>query len=263
MRQIQSYDELSPLLSAQLRRGVITNSALTPEDWQREIEAGALWCRSWEGGLLLLRRRKGYARLNFYLRELSLPADLAWDGPTVMEIAARPRDEALGRAVDFWKGQGFSELFHRERMTLPKGIKIPLGDSPLTPRAAVPGDLERVWAMYREHYDPVTSCMPTKDELARDIAAGRVLCAAAPDGSVAGMQRFVLGPGRVQPQHLAIDPAYRRQGGGQLLMAYCAELTGYARNVLWVRTDNPTARRLYVKLGYVPDGWGSTALYRP
>ena len=46
-------------------------------------------------------------------------------------------------------------------------------------------------------------------------------------------------------------------------MACCARQTDYVRNVLWVRTDNPGPRRLYERMGYVPDGWGSTALYRP
>lgn len=263
MKQIQSYEDLSPLLSAQLKRGVMTNTALTQEDWRREIAGGTLWAEGWDGGLILLRRREGYARLNFYLQELALPAGLNWEGPTVMEIAARPRDEALAAAVEFWKGQGFKELFRRVRMTLPKGVAIPLGDCPLTPRPAQPQDLERVWALYQANYDPMTSCMPTRDELARDIAAGNVLCAIAPDGTVAGMQRFLRAPGRVQPQHLAFDPAYRRQGGGWLLMACCARQTDYVRNVLWVRMDNPGPRRLYERMGYVPDGWGSTALYRP
>ena len=114
MKQIQSYEELSPLLSAQLKRGVMTNTALTQEDWRREIAGGTLWAEGWDGGLILLRRREGYARLNFYLQELALPAGLNWEGPTVMEIAARPRDEALAAAVEFWKGQGFKELFRRE-----------------------------------------------------------------------------------------------------------------------------------------------------
>ena len=53
MKQIQSYEELSPLLSAQLKRGVMTNTALTQEDWRREIAGGRgtrgsiFTCRSW------------------------------------------------------------------------------------------------------------------------------------------------------------------------------------------------------------------------
>lgn len=263
MKFVERYEELAPLLSAQLRRGVITNAALTPEDWRRETAGRALWYESWEGGLLLLRRREGYALLNFYLRELSLPESLAWDGPTLMEVAARPRDEGPQKAVDFWRGHGFQELFRRKRITLPKGVVIPAGDSPLLPRAADRGDSCRVWELLRAHYDPMTGCLPTQAELARDLDAGNVLCAVSPDGSLAGILRFIRGPGCIQTRHLVIGPAYRRQGGAQRLMSFCAERTGFLRNVLWVRTDNAPALRLYDKIGYAPDGWGSTVLYRP
>lgn len=263
MKLVESYEELAPLLSAQLRRGVVTNAALTPEDWRREIAGRTLWCQSWEGGLLLLRRRENRALLNFYLRELSLPNGLTWDGPVLLEIAARPRDEGLLRAVDFWREQGFQELFRRKRIALPKGAVIPAGDSPLLPRAADLGDAQRVWALFQEHYDPITGCLPTEEELARELDAGNVLCAVSAGGDVAGMLHFIQGPGCIQTRHLAMDRLYRRQGGAQRLISFCAERTGFLRNVLWVRTDNAPALRLYDKIGFVPDGWGSTVLCRP
>ena len=68
MKQVKSYEALAPLLSAQLRRGVVTNCALSAGDWQREIESGSLYTQDWEGGLLLLRRREGHALLQFYLQ---------------------------------------------------------------------------------------------------------------------------------------------------------------------------------------------------
>ena len=40
MRRVESYAALTPLLSAQLRRGVVTNCFLSPADYQREIDAG-------------------------------------------------------------------------------------------------------------------------------------------------------------------------------------------------------------------------------
>ena len=40
MRRVESYAALAPLLSAQLRRGVVTNCFLSPADYQREIDAG-------------------------------------------------------------------------------------------------------------------------------------------------------------------------------------------------------------------------------
>lgn len=263
MKPITSYEELAPLLSAQLRRGVVTNAALTAEDWRREIAERALWIQDWEEGLLLLRRREGFSRLQFYLRTLSLPDDLAWDGPTVLEIPARPKDESLLRAVEFWKGQGFQELFRRERLVLPRDTKVPPGDGPLTPRIAGAADTESIWELLQDNFDPITGCLPTKAELARDLEAGRVVCADAGDGKAAGLLHIAPGRGSTQLRHLAVGRPYRRQGGAQSLLERYLEHTGFAKSLVWVRTDNDPGRRFYTKNGYKPDGWSSTVLYRP
>ena len=56
MRRVESCAALAPLLSAQLRRGVVTNCFLSPADYQREIDAG-LFYEERDGFLLLLRQR--------------------------------------------------------------------------------------------------------------------------------------------------------------------------------------------------------------
>ena len=88
MRRVESYAALTPLLSAQLRRGVVTNCFLSPADYQREIDAG-LFYEEGNGFLLLLRQRAGYRLLNFYLHpgaKLCLPGQTL---PLVTELAGR------------------------------------------------------------------------------------------------------------------------------------------------------------------------------
>ena len=261
MKQIQSYEELSPLLSAQLGRGVVTNAALGAEDWRREIAAGALWCQSWPGGLILLRRREGRAVMNFYLRELAVPEGLAWDGPTVLEIPARPRDEGLLQAADFWQAQGFRALFRRERLALPKGAAVAAG--PLPARIARREDAEALGALLRESFDSLTGCLPTEEELARDLDSGCVVCVDGPDGRAAGLLRLGTGRGSTQLRHLAVGAAFRCRGGAQSLLARYLEHTGFAKSLVWVNGDNEPARRFYAKNGYRPDGWTSLVLSRP
>lgn len=263
MKQITSYEELAPLLSAQLRRGVVTNAALTAEDWRREIANRALSAQDWAGGLLLLRRREGHALLSFYLQEPTLPDSLAWDGPTVLEIAARPRDEGLWKAAGLWRERGFQELFRRERLALPKDTKVPGGDGPLAARIANSADAGAVWALLRGNFDPLTGCLPTEGELEGDLKAGNVVCVDAPDGTAAGVLHIAPGRGSTQLRHLAVGEPYRRQGGAQALLARYLEHTGFAKSLVWVRTDNEPGRRFYTKNGYQPDGWTSTVLYRP
>ena len=67
MQRAESYAALAPLLSAQLRRGVVTNCFLSAEDYQRELPRG-LYYEVREGCLLLLRQRSGHFILNFYLQ---------------------------------------------------------------------------------------------------------------------------------------------------------------------------------------------------
>ena len=40
MQRAESYAALAPLLSAQLRRGVVTNCFLSAENYQRELPRG-------------------------------------------------------------------------------------------------------------------------------------------------------------------------------------------------------------------------------
>lgn len=264
MKQVKSYETLAPLLSAQLRRGVVTNCALSAEDWRREIEGGGLYARDWEGGLLLLRRRCGHVLLYFYLQAgADLPEDLVWEGPTVLEIAARPRDEGLLKSVELWRKRGFQLLFRRERLALPGNTQVPAGSGPLVARMAKAADVAGLWTLLRDSFDPLTGCLPTREELERDVEAGNMVCLDVPEGGVAGLLHITPGRGATQLRHLAVDRRYRRLGGAKEMLACYLERTGFAKSLVWVRTDNEPGRSFYIKNGYVPDGWGSAVLYRP
>lgn len=103
MRRVESCAALAPLLSAQLRRGVVTNCFLSPADYQREIDAG-LFYEEGNGFLLLLRQRAGYRLLNFYLHpgaKLFLPGQTL---PLITELGLPGKGSSChapgaGRAV--------------------------------------------------------------------------------------------------------------------------------------------------------------------
>ncbi len=240
----------------------MTNTTLTQEEWRQEISSGTLWLQSWEGGVLLLRRREKHAVLNFYLQDTVLPDNFVWDGPTVLEIAARPRDEGLLRAAAFWRTKGFQELFRRERLTLPKDTAVAAGEGLLTARIADLSDAGAVYVLFRENFDLITGCLPTEKALEYDLNTGNIVCAVTPEGETAGLLHITPGRGASQLRHLAVRKKYRRQGGAQRMLACYLEHTGYARSQVWVRTDNEAGQRFYRKNGYAPDGWTSTVLYR-
>ena len=56
MRKIENFAQISDLLNAQLKKGVITNNFLRGDDYTREIENG-LYIHEADGALLLFRER--------------------------------------------------------------------------------------------------------------------------------------------------------------------------------------------------------------
>ena len=75
MRKIENFAQISDLLNAQLKKGVITNNFLRGDDYTREI-ANGLYIHEADGALLLFRERGTHLVMTFYLHPnavLSLP----------------------------------------------------------------------------------------------------------------------------------------------------------------------------------------------
>ena len=86
MRKIENFAQISDLLNAQLKKGVITNNFLRGDDYTREI-ANGLYIHEADGALLLFRERGTHLVMTFYLHPnavLSLPET---DRPIVTELS--------------------------------------------------------------------------------------------------------------------------------------------------------------------------------
>ena len=62
MEKAADYRSLSRLVMAHIKPGVITNNFMEKRDYLSEIERGTLYYETWKGGLLLLRRRRGFRK---------------------------------------------------------------------------------------------------------------------------------------------------------------------------------------------------------
>ena len=233
MRRVESYAALAPLLSAQLRRGVVTNCFLSPADYQREIDAG-LFYEEGDGFLLLLRQRAGYRLLNFYLHpgaKLCLPETAV---PLVTELACREKDQtAMRRAQDALCALGFAECFRRLRRTR---AAVP---APNNAEAPTEASFEAVRAFLLEHFDPLTGCIPPEEELRQAVSAGQVLC---------------------EIRHLAVRADCRGHGYAGRLLAMLEAKTGGQKCAVWARVGNAPAEHFYEKNQFQPDGWQSVVL---
>ena len=100
MRKIENFAQISDLLNAQLKKGVITNNFLRGDDYTREI-ANGLYIHEADGALLLFRERGTHLVMTFYLHPgavLSLPET---DRPVVTELSCRAKDaDAMANAAE-------------------------------------------------------------------------------------------------------------------------------------------------------------------
>ena len=64
MRKIENFAQISDLLNAQLKRGVLTNNFLRGDDYTREI-ANGLYIHETGGALLLFRERGDHLVMTF------------------------------------------------------------------------------------------------------------------------------------------------------------------------------------------------------
>ena len=243
-------EKAKALISAHIRPGCLFSRSFTPEELADETAAGTLWYEAHEGCLLLARRRGEHQILSFALdRGAETPA-VAFDRPTVLELAFRPRDAALRDAAADWAARGFMPLLRRVRLTRERG-GCPL---PAALPLAAEKDLPALRALLRACFDPLTGCLPTDAALEKDVAAGRVLYTGE------ALLRFAGSGAAREIRQLAVAPQARGQGKGKaLLHRFTTELDG-RRITVWTAETNAPALRLYESAGFAPDGWQSEVL---
>lgn len=255
MRKIENFAQISDLLNAQLKRGVITNNFLRGEDYTREIENG-LYLHEANGALLLFRERGDHLVMTFYLHPnavLSLPET---DRPVVTELSCRAKDaDAMANAAEQFCALGFREVLRRTRRTRkPEAFPVETTAVP-----AKPEDFEDISRFLSEHFSALTGCLPTADDLRENLANGQTVITRDEKG-VSGVLHFAVSRASTEIRHLAVRADCRGKGlAGELLTAYLAATDG-AKSQVWARTGNLPAEHFYEKHGYRPDGWTSAVL---
>lgn len=144
---IEKYEQISELITANLKKGVRTNTAMSREEYEREISHGSLMAGETPQGLIILRNRPSHIKLNYYINDIGSPIDLVelekairaegWnrsdeccnnkneqerpspDKLIVTETAFRERDTALKETVGYLAGCGFEEVLSRVRLSRP------------------------------------------------------------------------------------------------------------------------------------------------
>jgi len=257
MKQINALSELSPMLTAQWKKGVMTNAAFSAERFRSEIENGTLYVQEIPDGLLLFRKRDGFYRLNFYLQPEADLSGLLFPGDTVMEIASRPQDTSLKCAERMWQQKGFAFLFGRTRVAWTEPYETLSLNPAYTIRPALQSDADAAMQLLLDRFSVRTACLPNFQELRSDIETGNLWLAVTPQNEVIGVLHTVSEKKSVQVRHIAVSQSHKKQGvATQLLCALRQRTDG--KIFLWVSDNNTPARQLYDKLGFTTENWTST-----
>ena len=148
---IEKYEQISELITANLKKGVRTNTAMSREEYEREISHGSLMAGETPQGLIILRNRPSHVKLNYYINNTDSSLELSelteavrtagWnvsdeycdnkceqerqsqDKPIVTETAFRERDAALKETVEYLADCGFEEILNRVHLSNPAGAR--------------------------------------------------------------------------------------------------------------------------------------------
>lgn len=255
MERVERFEDLAPRLSAQLKRGVVTNNFLSRTSYDQEVRAGLL-VHETPGCLYLLRRRRGYYVLNFYLQQGFAPELPPVDLPMVLELVWRPKDTSAMAAVAQFEALGFVHQFGRRRFQREPGPGVP---QQAQVRFAAAEETAVVLALMERSFDAFGGCIPNPETLEREISDRSVLCIYDENG-LAGLLHFQRGRAASEIRHLAVRADRRGQGlASQLLEAYLGETQG-KKSQVWARRGNIPAERLYKTYQFRPDGWESAVL---
>lgn len=252
VKRIESYEQLGGMITAQMKRGMVTNAFLSREDWEREIRLGAEFLLT-EQGLLVFRNRSLHRVMSFWINDGFFDACPDLPGDTVCEIPMRIGDARTEAAADGWIRAGFEAEFTRQRMASLSDSGV--WDSCI--RKAEICDLETAEKLLRENFSVLTGCLPGRDELCCDISAGGVLLY----GDV-GLLHCKTAKNKSELRHLCVAESARGQGIGEKLVLGYHALTEGMRRTVWVREDFAPAKKIYEKCGYAADGMISRVLIR-
>ncbi len=259
MEQIKSYKLLSQRVSAHLTRGVRCNVLVTQAQFAPLAATGRLYVQETSAALLLLQDWESHYRLHFFLHDVGKALSLAGlSKPVVAEIPFRPRDTGLQEAASYLETQGFRRLFTRCRLIRGAGDQaLPAG----AVRTAGPQDAQRVQALLRESFSPLTGCLPDQRELEEALDQGRFLLLEE-NGTLLGLLHYTLEGKSSEIRHLALRREVRGRGLTRPLLTQYLARTAEKKHLVWARESYQAAQNAYEALGYAPDGWRSIVLCR-
>lgn len=239
-------------VAKRLSNGEKTNFFFSEKDVHHLVQGGKVSRLDFEGGVYFFIEEDTLYRLYYFLEKEKCPEVLPeLPQPIILEevvLASKKRVPS----EENWIRVGLKPYLERQRMYL-MAKNIVVEERQLTFAAEeMSGEIFR---MMNESFEPLTSLLPTKEELLRDIQAQKIIVAIRHD-ELLGFLHFGDEKQGCMLWHIAVSPKARGIGVGEGLLKdwFFAKKDSTKKFLLWVRMDNPAALRMYEKNGFLPDG---------
>lgn len=257
MNQINNYEEISSLISLQIKRGTLTNNFLSEDDLKLEIQNKNLYYFAWNGGLLIFRDRRTHYILNYYINDINEKLQFDFDKDVVVEIVLRANDEKAKEALDFFESKGMKEYLRRIRLIKSEEISIPIINKIEICKEI---DYEEISEILRENFDKYSGCIPTKEALLKDIKNENIYV--YKNEKVEGVLRVSKNNMSSEIKHLVVKEEARRKKIAQSLVLKYFEDVNAKRKTVWTGLENKIAINFYEKMGYKIDKYNSIVLIK-
>lgn len=241
MKEVTDFKALSKEIMRYFKRGVITNSFLSPESMKCEMKEGNLFYEPGEDFLEIFVKRNGFYRLYFYALN-----DRVLFGNQVQKTVC----DFSGDDHGILKNNGFLPYLLR--------VRLMCEQSELKETKAEKGnldDLEEIFALSESAFDRYSGYTPTEEELKSDILKERVYIKRI-DGEIAGFLRYAISGKTAEIKHLCVKAHFRRKGIARLLVSMF--LSENEKSIVWTGAENTAALELYQSMGFKKDGCKST-----
>lgn len=266
MIKINSYEELSRLIFSYLKKGVVTNTFISKEDFEKEIKFGSLYYFTTSAGLWLVRSREEYYILNYYLTNINYE-DVArevfekgLEKTIIVEIVGKNifDDKFIG-TCKFFEKLGMEVAVQRERFAK-KQEDINLNDVDNVEKTLVEilncgePDISTVMEIFDDNFDKFYGCIPTKEAIIEDIKNQNLYKALIED-KIVGILHIKKDSKASEIRHLAVVKEARNQGVAGMLLKYYDKDVCVSNKTVWTAKDNVAAQKAYAKNGYQKDGY--------
>lgn len=235
-----------------LSKGEKTNFFFSEEEVLQLVQSKKISRVDFDGGVYFLVKENNLNRLYYFLEKEKCPGVLPdLKQPIILEevlLATKERTPS----EDSWTRVGLKPYLERKRMYL-MAKNVSTDERQLS--FASMEMIEEIYQMMYESFEPFSSALPTKEELLQDIREQKVLVAIKNE-ELLGFLHFGDEKQGSMLWHIAVSPRAQGMGVGEGLLKdwFFARKNSSKKFILWVRTDNPPALRLYEKHGFLPDG---------